>query len=74
MRWRFLVAVVMGYGLFMMEDLGVRAQVVIDEFVVRPNPEWVEFYNASGSAEYLRGYWLDDDRDFASDTGSSCLN
>lgn len=49
----------------------VSAQVVINEFVPDASPEWVEFYNASASAEYLKSYWLDDDVDFESDSGSS---
>jgi hypothetical protein len=49
----------------------IRAQVVINEFLVDPNPEWVELYNASDSAEYLKAYWLDDDYDFVNDSGSS---
>ena len=33
--------------------------------------EWVELYNSSPSAEYLKTYWIDDDTDFGSDSGSS---
>ena len=45
--------------------------VVINEFVVDPNPEWVEFYNPDLDIETLKSYWLDDDIDFNSDSGSS---
>lgn len=47
------------------------AQVVINEFVPNFSTEWVEFYNSSSSAEYLKSYYIDDDTDFNSDTGSS---
>ncbi len=49
----------------------VFAQVVINEFVVDGSPEWVEFHNASGSAEYLKQYFIDDDEDFNNDSGNS---
>lgn len=49
----------------------VSAQSVINEFVVDGDTEWVEFYNASESAEYLKSYYIDDDDNFTSDTGSS---
>lgn len=52
---------------------GVLAQVKINEFLVDPNPEWVEFYNSSDSAEYLKSYYLDDDLNFTDDTGSSAI-
>lgn len=45
--------------------------VVINEFVPDANPEWVEFYNASSSAEYLKTYYIDDDVSFTDDGGSS---
>jgi len=44
--------------------------VVINEFVPDGNPEWVEFYNASASAEYLKNYYIDDDTSFTQDGGS----
>lgn len=49
----------------------VLAQVVINEFQPKPNPEWVEFYNISGSEINLGGYYFDDDTDFSSDISSS---
>ncbi len=49
----------------------VDAQVVINEFVPDSDQEWVEFYNASASAEYIKLYYVDDDTDFLSDSGSS---
>lgn len=59
-------------GLFLfLSTLPVFAQVKINEFLIRPNPEWIELYNASDSAEYLKNYWLDDDTDFDSDSGTS---
>lgn len=41
----------------------IFAQVVINEFVPNADEEWVEFYNASDSAEYLKEYWIDDKPD-----------
>ncbi|HCS79179.1 TPA: hypothetical protein DIV55_05580 [Patescibacteria group bacterium] len=38
------------------------AQVVINEFSPFSDPEWVEFYNASESAEYIKGYYLQDNK------------
>ncbi len=67
---KFLFAV---FFVFFLSPSKTFAQVVINEFLVTPNPEWVEFYNASGSADYLKGYWLDDDTDFNDDSGSSSI-
>ncbi|RLC30879.1 hypothetical protein DRH13_03780 [Candidatus Woesebacteria bacterium] len=49
----------------------VSAQVVINEFMPDASTEWVEFHNASSSAEYIKNYWIDDDSDFNNDSGSS---
>lgn len=52
----------------------IAADIVINEFVPAPsavNQEWVELYNASDSADYLKSYYLDDDTSFDSDAGSS---
>ena len=49
----------------------IKAQVVINEFVPDSSQEWIELYNASESAEYLKSYYVDDDTDFSSDSGSS---
>lgn len=48
----------------------VNAQVVINEFSPVATIEWVEFYNSSGSGEYLKNYYLDDDTSFNEDKGS----
>jgi len=48
----------------------VKAQVVINEFIANGTPEWVEFYNSSPSADYIKNYYLDDDQNFLDDTGS----
>lgn len=42
----------------------------INEFVPNASVEWVELYNASDSAEYLKQYFIDDDQSFTSDSGS----
>ncbi len=49
------------------------ADVVINEFSPNASPEWVEFYNASDSADYIKSYYLDDDTIFieSDETGSS---
>ncbi len=64
----FLVVALMLFSIALKD---ISAQVVINEFMVTPNPEWVEFYNASASAEYIKNYWIDDDNKFADDTGNS---
>lgn len=48
----------------------VRAEVFINEFVCDSQTEWIELYNSSPSAEYLKNYFIDDDTDFADDIGS----
>jgi hypothetical protein len=48
----------------------VFAQVVINEFVINGSPEWVEFYNASSSADYIKNYYIDDDISFMDDSGT----
>lgn len=50
----------------------LASNIKINEFVAHPssgNKEWVEFYNPDKVD--LTKYWLDDDMDFSSDTGSS---
>lgn len=52
----------------------VLAQVKINEFVAHPSTgiqEWVEFYNPSGNADFIKNYFVDDDTDFVSDSGNS---
>lgn len=57
--------------LFLLFPKNIFAQVVINEFVVDGDDEWVELYNASDSAEYLKNYYIDDDDNFTSDSGNS---
>jgi hypothetical protein len=48
--------------------------LVINEFVANASPsatEWVEFYNPENSADYIKTYWLDDDTQFASESGQA---
>lgn len=61
----FTVALFFSYTSF------VEAQVSINEFSPNSSPEWIEFYNASESAEYIRDYYVDDDTSFIEDSGSS---
>jgi hypothetical protein len=49
-----------------------QTSLVVNEISVHPSDgekEWVEFYNPSGID--LKTYWIDDDTDFASDSGGS---
>lgn len=67
-----LILFFVGMSFFVQKIFAVN--IVINEFVLAPstgNPEWVELYNASDSADYLKFYYLDDDTSFDSDTGSS---
>ncbi len=57
--------------LFALFVRSAQAQVKINEFSAHSTPEWVEFYNASSSAEYLKSYYIDDDENFSEDSGSS---
>jgi hypothetical protein len=49
----------------------VRAQVVINEFQPKPNPEWIEFYNVTNEDINLGDYFFDDDTDFNLDNSNS---
>lgn len=57
--------------LFFVTPASVFAQVYINEFLPDSTTEWIELYNASSSADYLKDYYIDDDLDFSSDSGSS---
>lgn len=46
------------------------AVVSINEFLPDSDTEWIELYNSSSSADYLKSYYLDDDTDFEHDVGS----
>ncbi|MEK7129447.1 MAG: lamin tail domain-containing protein, partial [Patescibacteria group bacterium] len=52
----------------------IASDVVINEFLPAPSAgsqEWIEFYNSSPSAEYIKSYYVDDDPSFTDDSGSS---
>ncbi|PIP51851.1 hypothetical protein COX09_04830 [Candidatus Beckwithbacteria bacterium CG23_combo_of_CG06-09_8_20_14_all_47_9] len=68
--WLVFIGILLNF-LFLFPVQPILAQVKINEFVVDADPEWVEFYNASDSADYLKTYWLDDDEKFDDDSGSS---
>jgi hypothetical protein len=57
--------------LFFIFPKKVNAQILINEFLPDSATEWIEFYNASPSADYIKSYYIDDDPDFLSDSGSS---
>lgn len=64
--------VLSAFGLFFLVSFSPASALVINEFLPSPlsgSNEWVEFYNASDSAEFLKGYWLDDDPNFATESG-----
>ena len=65
-----LIMLIFSFG-FASFGVVVKAQVVINEFVPDSSQEWIEFYNASSSADYIKAYYVDDDTDFLSDSGSS---
>jgi len=48
-----------------------NAQVVINEFVLDADTEWIEFHNTSGSADYIKNYWIDDDANWEDDSGTT---
>lgn len=57
--------------LLFVSPVSANGSPVINEALVQPsgsNKEWVEFY---GNGIDLTNYWLDDDSDFTSDSGSS---
>lgn len=58
-------------GLFFVSFKCCFGAPLINEFVANSSVEWVEFYNATDSAEFIKEYYLDDDTDFNSDSGSS---
>jgi len=56
---------------FSLYPSNIYAQVSINEFLPDSSTEWIEFYNSSASADFLKTYYIDDDTDFNSDGGSS---
>lgn len=61
-----ILLIILGFLLF---PARVHA-VNINEFCPNCSVEWVELYNASDSADYLKQYFIDDDLSFTSDSGS----
>lgn len=57
--------------LFYFASSALAVDVAVNEFVIDGSPEWVELYNASSSADYLKEYFIDDDESFSSDVGNS---
>ncbi|KKR71070.1 MAG: hypothetical protein UU12_C0009G0014 [Candidatus Woesebacteria bacterium GW2011_GWA2_40_7b] len=58
-------------ALFWLFTTEVNAQITINEFMPDSSQEWTEFYNSSPSADFIKSYYIDDDTDFLSDSGSS---
>ena len=70
MKKVLLIGILVGL-FFQFFTFGVNAQILINEFLPKPNPEWVEFLNQSSGEIDLGNYFFDDDADFNSDSGSS---
>jgi len=67
-----IFGILLGFALFLHAAKSAYASVKINEFLAHPsseNKEWVEFYNPDNID--LSTYYLDDDTDFNSDSGSS---
>ena len=60
----------LGIFAFVLATPVAAGDVVINEFVANSGNEWVELYNASDSAGYLKSYFIDDDTSFTDDGGS----
>src|SRR3989344_1037033 len=63
-------------ALFILLALLVPAKalaVKINEFVANADQEWVEFFNDDLANDVLMTYWVDDDTNFASDSGSQTI-
>lgn len=65
----FLILVLIGF-FFVAFSKKVDAQVKLNEVMIDSANEWVEFYNSSPSAEFIKDYFIDDDSDFNSDIES----
>ncbi len=65
----FLILVLTGF-FFVAFSKQVDAQVKLNEVMIDSANEWVEFYNSSPSAEFIKDYYIDDDLDFNSDIES----
>lgn len=64
-------SIILSILIFVLFPPTTKAQVEINEFVPAASPEWVEFFNASDSANYIKTYYIDDDTNFLDDAGSS---
>src|SRR3990167_9347295 len=67
-----LIFILLFLSLFSLSLTKIFASPYINEFMAHPSSgsdEWVEFYNTGGTD--LSTYYLDDDLDFNSDSGST---
>lgn len=64
----FFGAIILSFLIF---PKNIFAQILINEFSPKVNPEWVEFINIGTTTINLDGYYFDDDSDFNSDSGNS---
>ncbi|HSW48128.1 MAG TPA: lamin tail domain-containing protein, partial [Candidatus Saccharimonadales bacterium] len=74
MRTFLRIGLIFFFTLLFFPEIKAYAEnkILINEFVAHPstgNKEWVEFYNPD-SAD-ISTYWIDDDTDFANDSGNS---
>lgn len=67
----FILQIIIIFFTYLLIPQSVFAQVKLNEVSVDSSPEWVEFYNASQSADYIKSYYVDDDESFTDDIGSS---
>lgn len=68
---RIIAIIFLFISLLLLFPRNICGQVLINEFVPDSIQEWIELYNSSPSADYIKQYYIDDDIDFVSDSGSS---
>ena len=56
---------------FLFPKIFIAWSATINEFVPNSTTEWIELFNDSDNAEYLKSYFIDDDTNFTNDAGSA---
>lgn len=67
-----ILLLLIGFLFLPLGKVYAQSSVTINEVLVHPSPgggEWIEVYNPNGID--LKSYWVDDDTNFGSDSGSS---
>lgn len=70
--WEVIIIILISIPITPHQKVFAENKIVINEFMAHPgtgNNEWVEIYNPDGAD--ISNYWIDDDTDFGSDSGSS---